>query len=115
MKKSLTVFVGVLLLAGGPLDASNGLAMAVSPNVAFAPATVRVRATVNANSENRAIQIVAESADFYRSSEIPLDGAQGPRTTVVEFRGLPGGTYRVTAILIRVSDRMTVVQQLTIE
>ena len=113
MRKS-NVLVGLFVVLAWPLNAGERLKMAVSPAVAFAPATVRVRATVEANPENRAIQIVAESPEFYRSSEIPLDGAHAPRTTIVEFRSLPGGSYTVTAVLIRVNDRTTASQPLNV-
>ncbi|HZP48639.1 MAG TPA: hypothetical protein VFB07_08895 [Vicinamibacterales bacterium] len=45
------------------------------------------------------MEIVAESEDFYRSSEIQLDGDSAPRTTQFEFRSLPPGTYEVRAVL----------------
>ena len=59
-----------------PLGAGERMTMKVSPAVAFAPANLIVRATVDADADNRAIEIVAESTDFYRSSEIQLDGDQ---------------------------------------
>ena len=114
MRKRNTFVVGLFLVSAWPLNAGERLKMGVSPAVAFAPATVRVRATVEANPENRAIQIVAESPEFYRSSEIPLDGQYAPRTTIVEFRSLPGGTYKITAVLIRMNDRTTASQQLNV-
>ncbi|MBI3493384.1 MAG: hypothetical protein HY047_16630 [Acidobacteria bacterium] len=109
--KRRTLLCGLFVISALPLNAVERLTMRVSPAVAFAPATVRVRATVEADPENRGIEIIAESPDFYRSSEIPLDGEHAPRTTIVEFRSLPGGTYEVTAVLIGVSDRRTKVSQ----
>src|SRR5207237_5852904 len=85
--------------------AADRLAVRVSPAVAFAPANLIVRATVESNQENRSIEIVAESEDFYRSSEIPLDGDRAPRTTMFEFRSLPTGSYQVRAILKGVSGK----------
>ena len=114
MRKRNALVVGLFLVSAWPLNADEPLKVGVSPAMAFAPATVRVRATVEANPENRAIQIVAESPEFYTSSEIPLDGEHAPRTTIVEFRSLPGGTYRVTAVLIRTNDRTTASQQLNV-
>ena len=73
--------------------------MRVSPAVAFAPADLSVRATIEANDQNRTIEIIAESGDFYRSSEMSLNGEKAPRTTQFEFRGLPGGRYVVVAVL----------------
>ena len=57
--------------------------------------------------------IAADSRDFYRSSEIPLNGEDAPRTTVVDLTNLPAGTYQVTAMLIDVQGGMTAMQQFT--
>jgi hypothetical protein len=91
---------GLFLLVALPLGARAPLAIQVSPAVSFAPATLVVRAMVEADANNRAIEVVAESGDFYRSSQIELDGDKAPRTTVVEFRSLPGGKYYIKATLI---------------
>jgi len=92
---------GVLALLTVPFVAGAGdrLTMRVSPTVAFAPAYLVVQTQVEANAKNRSIEIIAESGDFYRSSEIQLDGEKAPRTTRFEFRGLPGGQYTVAAVL----------------
>ncbi len=82
-----------------PALAVERLAMRVSPAVAFAPANLRVRAEVPADAVNRTLEIVAESEEFYRSSEIQLNGTRAPRVTTIEFRSLPGGTYEVRATL----------------
>lgn len=84
-----------------PLGASDArrLTMRVTPSVAIAPADLIVRTVVEASAVNRSMTIIAESPDFYRSSEIPLDGDRAPRTTQFEFRGLPGGSYTVVAVL----------------
>ena len=94
-----------------PLGASERLSMRVSPSVAFAPANLVVQTMVEADQNNRAIEIVAESASFYRSSEIQLDGDRAPRTTVFEFKSLPGGTYDVTATLIGADGTLTSVHK----
>lgn len=94
------LFFGFLMLTALPVGAGERLAMRVSPNVSFAPANLVVRATVEADAGNRAIEIIAESADFYRESEIQLDGDKAPRTTTFEFRSLPSGTYDVKATLL---------------
>ena len=91
----------MLMLTALPIAAQEAsrLDIHVTPAVAMAPANLRVRATIEANRSNRAIEIIAESDDFYRSSEIPLDGDRAPRTTQLEFHGLPGGIYAVRAVL----------------
>lgn len=82
-----------------PVGAGERLALKVSPAVAFAPANLIVRTTVEADSANRAMEIEAESVDFYRSSAVELDGENAPRTTQYEFRNLPPGRYSVKATL----------------
>jgi len=81
------------------VGANERISMRVSPEVSFAPANLSVRTTVEAHPDNRWIEIIAESDDFYRSSEMQLDGEHAPRTTIFEFRSLPGGTYQVHAFL----------------
>ena len=88
----------VILTAAG-VGANDKLAIRVSPAVAFAPATLRVQTTVEADAANRSVVIIAESEDFYRSSEMQLDGEAAPRTTNFQFRSLPTGEYSVRAIL----------------
>lgn len=92
------------------------LTIRVSPSVAFAPANLAVRATITADADNRAVEIVAESPEFYRSSQMQLDGDRAPRTTLFEFRSLPPGTYEVKAILrgSSGSERATVRQQVNV-
>ena len=63
-----------------------------------------------------AVEIVADSGDFYRSSLIPLEGENAPRTTTIDFRGLPGGDYEVRIILLDPGGRprATAVQSLDV-
>ena len=96
MRKLATLAaIGVYLLAGaGTLNGGQPLTMQVSPAMAPAPAFISVRAHVEANDENRYLEIVAQSPDFYRSSRISLDGGRAPRLSVFQFPGLPEGLVR---------------------
>ena len=89
-------------LAGSvlPLNATAPFSMRVSPTLAPAPAFVRVEAMVERDADNRTLTIVARSDDFYRSSEVQIDGASSPRIHVFEFPHLPSGNYEVTGILV---------------
>jgi hypothetical protein len=100
MKLRATLFGILVMTATLPAGAGEKLTLKVSPAVAFAPANLVVRAMVESDTRNRAIAIVAESEDFYRSSEIQLDGDRAPRTSTFEFRSLPPGSYEVRAMLI---------------
>ena len=108
---------GVLLLTFClPLGAGERMTLRVSPSVSFAPANLIVRTQIEADAQNRGVEIVAESPEFYRSSEIQLDGERAPRTTTFEFRSLPPGTYEVKATLIGPggSARASVRQQVNV-
>lgn len=93
-----TVVCGLVAMTWAlPLGAGDRITMKVSPAVAFAPANLIIRTMIEANENNRTMEIIAESPEFYRSSEIQLDGAHAPRTTIFEFRSVPGGMYEVKA------------------
>ena len=110
-------FLGIVMAATTlPVGAGERMTMKVSPAIAFAPANLVVRTTIEADADNRAIEIIAESPDFYRSSEIQLEGDKSARTTSFEFRSLPPGTYEVRATLrgSRGEDRSTIRQQINV-
>ena len=95
------IFLGVLITVAVPLDAGERLAMRITPAAALEPAILTVRTVIEADAGNRVLEIVAQSADYYRSSSIELDGASAPRLNVFEFRNLPTGSYEVTSVLVR--------------
>ncbi len=101
----------IILAASSAVAANQRLAIRVSPSVAFAPANLVVRTQVEADHANRAIEVTAESPDFFRSSENQLDGEDAPRTSIFEFRSLPSGTYTVRVVLKGVGGSELAVEQ----
>ena len=89
-----------LLGAASTLNGGQPLTLKVSPAMAAAPAFIRVSAIVEANDDNRSLEIVAQSPQFFRSSTIALDGRNSPPLTVVEYPNLPPGLYEVSAVLV---------------
>jgi hypothetical protein len=84
-----------------PLAADSELALQVRPNVGVAPAWLRVRATVAPDARNRAIELTADSGNFYESSRRELDGQYAPKISELTLRDLPIGDYE---IVVRVFD-----------
>ena len=80
-------------------DANECMSMKVSPRQALAPVNLRVSVRVEPNAENRVLTIVADSPQFYRSSQIPLEGDRAPKTFTIEYPNVPGGQYEVTSVL----------------
>jgi hypothetical protein len=89
----------LLAFSTTPLIAGERIDVHVTPTVAFAPADLQVRASVPADESNRAVEIIAESHNFYSSSVIQLDGDKAPTTTTVEFRSVPVGLYSVRVVV----------------
>jgi hypothetical protein len=96
----------LMLAAAARADVGERLTMAVSPAQSFAPTTLTVRVHVKPDAENRALEIVAESGEYYRSSRIQLDGNEAPHAIVVELRSLPGGDYEIRGALVDGSGRV---------
>lgn len=88
------------LLAAAIVESGDALRMQVSPAVSRAPAVLTIRVNVEPSSDNRSLQIIAESPTFYRSSEVEIDGVDSIPLQVLEFRNLPPGLYQVTGILV---------------
>jgi hypothetical protein len=85
-----------------PLYAVSGssLTMKLTPRVMMAPGLLTVRTTIEADADNRAMEVVAESPSYFRSSRVTLDGDHAPKVNDFVFRSLPPGRYQVTVSLI---------------
>ena len=102
---SLAIVCSIPVLSAPQLHSREALKLDVTPPVSMAPGHLTVRVNIESAAENRKLQIVAESPDFYRSSEVDLDGANAATLSVFEFRNLPTGTYEVTGTLVGVNGR----------
>jgi hypothetical protein len=89
----------VTAVAATGLAREERLRVQVYPSFAQAPALVRIQAMVAPAAENRALEIVADSGNYYRSSTIELSGAASARAYTVEFRSVPEGVYQVQVVL----------------
>ena len=101
-----TVFAWPHCLQGGEV-----LTLRVTPTHAVAPAFIRVIASVESHEDNRALEVVAESPDFFRSSRLGLNGARAPRKQIVDFTNLPAGDYVITAAVEGSASRRAVASE----
>lgn len=103
MRVSSIVF-GVAFMSIFGVTSGDGadsiLRIKVTPQISSAPASVRILAMVKPDAANRALEIVADSGQFYRSSLVGLDGANAAEITETTFKNLPGGEYEVTVTLV---------------
>ena len=98
--KARCLVVAIVLAATAVAGAKEPLSIRVSPAFSFAPANLVIRTSVEPDEKNRSLEVIADSAEFYRSSTITLDGDRAPKTMMVEVRNVPPGDYEVTALLI---------------
>jgi hypothetical protein len=91
---------GLAVMTTTVVGANERLTMQVFPAMSFAPANLVIRTRLEPDISNRAIEVIADSGEFYRSSAIQLEGDRAPRAATFEFRSLPSGEYTVTAVVI---------------
>jgi uncharacterized protein (DUF58 family) len=96
----IAVISCAVLLVSGEIRGSAPLRLQVSPAFSRAPGRVTVRVTVESATENRLLQVVTASANYYRSSEVQIDGNDGSTFKVFEFNNLPTGQYQITGVLL---------------
>ena len=97
----LVGFSGVLLAGALSSAADAPVTLAVRPTILFAGRDVRTTVHTPRDARNRELRIVVEAADYYKSSDVQLDGTDAPATHQFNWQGLPSGAYRVEAILTR--------------
>lgn len=100
------VLAGLSFLPRANASPAASLSLLVAPAVSFAPATIIVSVAVEPNASNRFLQVVAESDDMYRSSEVPLEGADAPHRFRFELRGLTRGAWSLSAIVKGTSEKV---------
>lgn len=105
--------VAVALCLAAPLgvtaDEPEAVTVKVRPVVLFAGGDVRTTVRTPRDARNRELRIVVEGADFYAASDVQLDGVDAAATHNFHWKSLPGGAYRVDAILLRADGEKTTV------
>jgi hypothetical protein len=92
--------VAIAWLSANQLTAGDAVSVSVSPTVATEPARITILVSVKPDADNRALDVITESEDFFRRSYRQLDGERSARTSVFEYDGIPAGDYEVRAVLI---------------
>lgn len=94
--KHLLVACWFVIVTIVPVLAGGQLKISVNPSFSYAPAVFRVRMSVPPDEANRYLELVADGDQFYRSSEIELEGMRSPVMFYFELKDIPEGDYRVS-------------------
>jgi hypothetical protein len=106
---SFTRAVTVLTLisaGGGVVRADEPLAVSVWPGNCLEPCRVKVTVRTEPHPDLRALVVELDSATFFRSSLIELEGERAPSAHWLEFASLPAGHYEVRAVLKSATEDM---------
>ena len=77
------------------------MSVAVRPVVVFAGGDVRTTVRTPRDARNRELRVIVDAPEYYASSDVQLNGDGAAATHQFTWKTLPGGTYRVEAILLR--------------
>lgn len=87
----------------------NKVTVKVRPTVLWAGGEVRTTVRTPRDARNRELRVIVEGTDYYASSDVQLDGVDAATTHQFTWKDLPGGPYRVDAILLRENGEKTTV------
>jgi hypothetical protein len=99
-RRSLVAVLAILALSVPIAAGGRRLSIRVSPVVAFAPAFLTIRATMEPSEDARRLAIEVDSASFSTKSEIPLEGKNSPRMKVIQLKNVPSGVYEIRAAVL---------------
>ena len=94
---ALGTILVVAMISGVSSPAKEVVEIRLRTAVWSAPATVPIIVAVEPGADNRALFIEADGEDYYRSSEVELDGEKEKRLHTIEFKSLPAGAYVLRA------------------
>ena len=100
MRCSRLWLFGLALSAATLGAAGDPVSLRVNPAISVAPTILAISVSVAPQPENRALEIVVDSTDFYRLSRVQLDGDRAPRINTMKIDSVPPGDYEVTATVI---------------
>jgi hypothetical protein len=111
----LGALVAVGVLTAGTVSAQEqAIEVRLSSRFAVAQETVRSLVRVAPHPDNRLLRVAIDSPDFFRSSDVPLEGALAARNHFFAWKTLPPGSYELVVIVMG-SDGPRTRRQVTFE
>lgn len=94
---------------------ADQLTLRMVPRVVSAPAFLRSLVRVAPNGANRVVRVEIDSDNYYRSSDIPLEGASAPTSHFVDWKQVPAGKYDLIVSVLGTSGDARAVRRLNFQ
>lgn len=104
LQRALLTIVVLLAAAGAGVTAPEKArepSILADPAVSPEPGWVELKIRIDPDAADRALTVELDSRDFFRSSQITLNGARSLSTYWLRFDDLPAGDYVVRVALER--------------
>ena len=110
-------------LAGAPTTAAvtqadkpaDELTLRLTPRFVSAPGYLRSLIRVVPNADNRVLRVEIDSAGYYRSSDIELEGASAPMSHFVDWKAVPAGKYDLIVSVLGPSGDTRLVRKINFQ
>jgi hypothetical protein len=93
--------ISAVLLAAPAVATDAPVSVAVRPAVVFVGGDVRTTVRTPRDARNRELRVIVDAPEYYASSDVQLNGDGAAVTHQFTWKALPGGAYRVEAVLLR--------------
>jgi hypothetical protein len=104
LQRALVAIVVVLAAAGAGAtapDKTREPSILADPPVSSEPGWVELKIRIDPEAADRTLTVELDTGEFFRSSQIPLNGAQSLSTYWIRFDDLPAGNYIARVALER--------------
>ena len=91
---------------------ADELTLRLTPRFVSAPGYLRSLIRVAPHEANRVLRVEIDSAGYYRSSDIQLEGASAPMSHFVDWKEVPAGKYDLSVSVMGASGDPRVVRHL---
>ena len=95
--------------------AGDELTLRLTPRFVSAPGYLRSLIRVSPNEKNRVLRVEIDSAGYYRSSDIQLEGASAPMSHFVDWKEVPAGKYDLRVSVLGAGDDPRVVRTINFQ
>jgi hypothetical protein len=96
-------------------DKPDELSLRLTPRFVSAPGYLRSLIRVTPNADNRVLRVEIDSAGYYRSSDIQLEGASAPMSHFLDWKAVPAGKYDMIVSVLGASGDARLVRTMNFQ